>query len=149
MNRDQLNQWLTLGANVAVLIGLIFLVIEIRQNNEIVRAQTRSGVSAAVVENIQLGMDPRIVNAYLKQSSGSPLTAEETYLLDSIANATFRLWENTHYQYRAGLFDSEEFEADLVVWRELMQQPEFKKHWQARRSTYSAAFRAEIDRLIE
>lgn len=149
MNSDRLNRWLTLGANLAVLVGLIFLVIEINQNNEMMRAQTRSGISDAIIDNIKLGMDPRVVVAYQKQRSGQPLSDEETYLLDQIANATLRLWENTHYQYRNGLFDDDEFEADLAVWREAMQAPEFRSHWSSRRQTYSEAFRRQIDDLVE
>ena len=67
--------------------------------------------------------------AYLKQESGESLSLEEEYLLDQAANATLRLWENTHYQYRMGLFDEDEFEADLAVWRDAMRSPEYKKHW--------------------
>jgi len=35
MNTDRVNKWLTLGANVGVLAGLILLVAEIRQNTEL------------------------------------------------------------------------------------------------------------------
>ena len=149
MKSKKLNQWLTLGANLAVLVGLILLIIEISQNNEMMRAQTRSGVSDAIIDNIKLGMDPRVIAAYQNQASGKTLSAEEEFLLDAMANATLRLWENTHYQYRKGLFDEEEFEADLVVWREQMMTPEYRKHWEARRNTYSEAFRRQIDDLIE
>ena len=113
------------------------------------RAQTRSGVSDAIIDNIKLGMDPRVIAAYQNQANGKALSAEEEFLLDAMANATLRLWENTHYQYRNGLFDDAEFEADLVVWREQMMTPEYRKHWEARRNTYSEAFRRQIDDLIE
>ena len=149
MKSKQLNQWLTLGANLAVLVGLALLIVEISQNNEMMRAQARSGISDAIIDNIKLGMDPRVIAAYQTQANGKALNAEEEYLLDAMANATLRLWENTHYQYRNGLFDDEEFEADLAVWRELMRTPEYRKHWEAHRSTYSAAFRRQIDNLNE
>jgi hypothetical protein len=149
MKSEKLNQWLTLGANSAVLVGLILLIIEISQNNEMMRAQTRSDVSDAIIDNIKLGMDQRVIAAYLKQANGQVLSAEDEFLLDAMANATLRLWENTHYQYRNGLFDDEEFEADLVVWREQMMMPEYRKHWESRRTTYSEAFRRQIDDLMD
>ena len=31
-NMDKLNQWLTLSANVAVLLGIVFVAYELRQN---------------------------------------------------------------------------------------------------------------------
>lgn len=51
MEPDRLNRWLTLGANLAVLVGLVFLVIEIKQNNDMVMAQTRSAISYAIIDN--------------------------------------------------------------------------------------------------
>ena len=35
MNLDRLNDWLTLLTNVGVLVGIFLLVIELRQNQEI------------------------------------------------------------------------------------------------------------------
>ena len=39
MNADALNRWLTLAANVGVLIGLLLLVAELNQNSTLMRAQ--------------------------------------------------------------------------------------------------------------
>ena len=39
MNTDALNKWLTLAANLGVLIGLILLVVEIRQNTDMMRSE--------------------------------------------------------------------------------------------------------------
>ncbi len=39
MDTDKANRWLTLGANVGVVIGLILLLIELRQNTDQMRAQ--------------------------------------------------------------------------------------------------------------
>ena len=149
MDSDRLNRWLTLAANLAVLVGLVFLVVEINQNNEMMRAQTRSGITDAIIDNVKMYMDPRVIVAHQKRRSGQPLSDEESALLNSLASATLRLWENTHYQYRNGLFDDAEFEADLAVWREDMKKTEFKLHWSSRRHTYSEAFRTQIDELME
>ena len=39
MNNNRLNRWLSLGANFGVLVGLILLVYEVRQNSDLMRAQ--------------------------------------------------------------------------------------------------------------
>ena len=39
MESDRLNRWLTLGANIGVLVGLVVLIVEIGQNTEMMRAQ--------------------------------------------------------------------------------------------------------------
>lgn len=39
MDSDRLSRWLTLGANIGVLIGLLLVVFEIRQNSDLMRLQ--------------------------------------------------------------------------------------------------------------
>ncbi len=39
MDSDRLNRWLSLGANIGVLAGIIFLVVEIQQNSDLARMQ--------------------------------------------------------------------------------------------------------------
>jgi len=39
MKAKNLNQWLTLGANLGVLVGLILLIAELNQNSTLMRAQ--------------------------------------------------------------------------------------------------------------
>jgi hypothetical protein len=40
MNSSKINEWLTLTANVAVVGGIVFLAIEISQNNELLRSDS-------------------------------------------------------------------------------------------------------------
>ncbi len=47
MDTDRLNRWLTLGANVGVLIGIVWLVVEVRQNNENLIAQSQATYHAS------------------------------------------------------------------------------------------------------
>ena len=41
MDKNRLNQWLSLAANLGVIIGIIFLVLELQQNSAIATAQVR------------------------------------------------------------------------------------------------------------
>jgi hypothetical protein len=61
MNLDKLNQWLSLLANVGVLIGLLFLIIELNQANRIAvytAESTRSsqfiGMNTSRIENPEI-----------------------------------------------------------------------------------------------
>ncbi len=149
MKKLDLGQTITILANIGVIAGIIILAFELDQNSDLVSAQTRNTMSQSVIENIQMNMDPRAVDAYLKLDRGDALSAEDIFVLDHIANATFRLWENTHYQYRVGLLDAEELEADMEVWRRSMEEQAFADHWENRRDTYSRQFREVIDGLVE
>jgi hypothetical protein len=48
MPADRLTRWLNLGANVAVLVGIIFIIAEMRQNQALMRAQ----ISQARADNL-------------------------------------------------------------------------------------------------
>ena len=149
MKKLDIGQAVSILANVGVIAGIIILAFELDQNSDLVAAQTRNTMSQSVIENIQMNMEPRVVLANLKLARGDALSAEDIYLLDHIANATFRLWENTHYQYRVGLLDAEELEADMEIWRRLMDEQAFADHWENSRDTYSRPFREVIDGLAE
>ena len=41
MNTESLNRWLTLAANLGVIAGIVFLAIELRQNNDLLAADAR------------------------------------------------------------------------------------------------------------
>ncbi len=50
MDSDRLNRWLTLGANVGVLVGIIFLAIQIRQNSDLARLHFADDLSKSSQE---------------------------------------------------------------------------------------------------
>ena len=52
MVRDRLNHWLTLGANIGVLAGIIFLALEIQQNT----AATHSSTVQSITDNSTAGL---------------------------------------------------------------------------------------------
>ena len=52
MNLEKVNHWLTLLANVGVLVGIVFLVIEVRQNTEAIYGQSRQAIYAGVQEEL-------------------------------------------------------------------------------------------------
>ena len=58
---DRLNQWLTLAANVGVLLGIIFVAVEVRQNT----AATLSGTLQSLTDNSTEGLRSYAANAEL------------------------------------------------------------------------------------
>ena len=47
MDSDRLNRWLTLGANLGVLVGIVLLLLELDQNRKLMRAKTRDHIASA------------------------------------------------------------------------------------------------------
>jgi hypothetical protein len=49
MKSSKLDRWLTVGTNISVLIGIVLLIVEINQNNELVRIQIEQARSDTYV----------------------------------------------------------------------------------------------------
>jgi len=45
MDSERLNRWMTLGANIAVLVGMALIIVEFNQNREMMHASTRNEIS--------------------------------------------------------------------------------------------------------
>ncbi len=151
MDSDRANQWLTLGANVGVLIGIVLLVVELDQNREMMRAQTRHQIAQSIID-IQTAdaANPQLMDVLVRAESGEELTTAEDWQYKARTNALFRYWENVHYQYRQGLYDEAEFSSQIATWgRVLTNFSHIRRNWCAFRSDYSADFAAELDSIVK
>ena len=105
MNNAKVNEWLTLIANVAVVGGIIFLAIEIRQNNELLRSESRQ----ALITNDVASLAANFQNAdvFAKLVSDSEMSAEDQLRLSFMFALDLRNREFEYFQYKNGLLDEE------------------------------------------
>ena len=98
MDTGKLNSWLTLLANVGVLVGIFFLAIELRQNNELMEAEARFNRVSVAKEayNIQ-STNRELAEIVVKARNNEPLTEVEMYRFTS---ATMRFLINMEWMYR-------------------------------------------------
>jgi hypothetical protein len=102
--------WLTIFANIAVVAGIVFLGLELHQNSQMMRAQTRHELAAGGVElNALTATDGALASIVLNHRAGESLSGVEQRRRASYMNAWLRYWEDVHYQYRNGLYDEGEF----------------------------------------
>jgi uncharacterized protein (TIGR02246 family) len=125
VNSHWLTRWLTLGANVAVLVGIVLLIIELNQNREQIRAQTRHDLAMGIVDLLQApATNPQLADVLYRGVTDQPLTPTEQFQFELRTNALFRYWEDVHYQ-RA------------------------QAYWCRVRLLYSPEFKAEMDGLLD
>jgi len=151
MNIDNLNRWLTLISNVAVLVGIIFLVIELQQNNLIAKAQTRTEITRASVENTRLLQDPISLSVFTKLRNNEEVTEQEAMWLTLAFESTFKAWQNVYYQYQVGLFDEPELEAYRTTWRNRFRGCGWitLRAYSSTRLQLEPEFRKELDNILE
>jgi hypothetical protein len=105
MNNSKINNWLTLIANVAVVGGIFFLAIEIRQNNELLRSESRQTLIANDVVSLTANLENSDV--FAKFVSGGELSSEEQLRLSFMYALDLRNREFEYLQYTNGLLDEE------------------------------------------
>lgn len=116
MESDRLNRWLTLCANIGVLIGIVLLLIELNQNQEIARAQTRNEISLGVTGVLSI-LDRDLAEILVRANAGEELQPADQILISRWSEALLRYWENSNYQYEIGLYDEAEYSAQKIIIR--------------------------------
>lgn len=125
MNSNKLDRWLTIGTNISVLIGIVLLIVEINQNNELVRIQieqARSDTYVAWQREVASGDHVAPLFAKLGEQVGrlfnnpdfEQLDQVEMERLRAIAAARFYDYETLYAQHERG-FVSDEYWNDRIV----------------------------------
>ena len=150
MDSDRLTRWLTVGANVGVLIGIILLIVELNQNRDMMRAQTRHELAMGIVDLLQIpASNEQLADLMYRVNSGEEVTPRELYQFQMRTNALLRYWENVHYQYRVGLYDETEFGKQREAWKaSFAKSSPSVQYWCQVRSLYSPEFASEMDNLL-
>jgi hypothetical protein len=105
MNSSKINDWLTLIANVAVVGGIVFLAIEISQNNELLRSESRQTLVANDVTSLTANLEN--ADVFAKLVSEIELSAEDQIRLSFMYALDLRNREFEYFQYTNGLLDEE------------------------------------------
>lgn len=131
MDLQKLNSWLTFVANVGVIAGICFLAIEIRQNSNAIRAQTRAQLAEEVTELFSVNMnDQSYADVLMRGNSVKELSPVEKYQYFRHRSAWVHYWNNVVYQYQMGMYDESEFALQISTIRSDMETyPGLKVHW--------------------
>lgn len=101
---DSVNKWLTLAANFGVIAGILFLAVELNQNNELLEAEAREAryefrsrdSNRIFLEN------PGLVELMVKVNNRELLTQEEQYTIDRFYNQILLNFQLIFIEYIEG-----------------------------------------------
>jgi hypothetical protein len=101
------DDWVSLLGNLGVVLGIIFLAVEIRLNTSMTESQTRDAITEKQVAFYELVLsDPLITQAWVNSLSEDwePTTelGVEELRNEMVLRSEFRIWENEWYQYEKG-----------------------------------------------
>ena len=147
---DKLNQWLTLIANVGVLIGIGFVAYELQQNTTATQLETTSNFQNAFAEvELMIASNPEFANVLTKGRNGQPLTDAEFVRLQAFYRTVLRAWQTNVTQYEAGGLSAEAFEGTKALMQQTFNQDvSLLNHWKSNRAQFTPAFNALVEGLV-
>ncbi len=150
MKNINVGQAIGIFANIGVLAGLFLLAFELNQNRDMMRAQTRNEIAQGASELLTLAVnDSDFQNIVRRGLSGEELSDDEQWQFYRYQQGWLRYWENTHYQFRSGLFDENEFATQKDTWaRSLSRNPGQVEHWCLNKPGFSPEFVRDVDALL-
>ena len=109
MDLDKVNRWLSLTANLGVLIGIIFLSIEIRQSNRIAERDGRSDLVSEEIEIQRSFLENSELSELMVKlaTSGAELTPVELFQAQSFVALIRNRISNVIISYESGLLSGE------------------------------------------
>jgi hypothetical protein len=149
MSKDRLIQSIALAANCVTILGLLLVILQLRQNRSLMRAQVRHELATTIVDllNSSAG-NSQLAGVLRRAGRGEQLTEDEQLQFQLRSNALLRYWEDVHYQYRLGLYDEVEYERQKAAWKAtFVNSVGFVHYWSQVRTLYSPRFASEIDGL--
>ena len=139
-------------AVVGVIVSLIYLALQIRQNTRSVRssmfhdsAGRAADLTRAIAEQKELAHIFRTGLDGLERLEDDDDVLRFVMLLSTL----FRGYDDLFFQYRAGTITSEAWEAWRYSLRSILSNPGFRPFWDFRRLSFTQSFRQFVEAELE
>jgi len=149
MNTDRTNRWLSLTANVGVIVSLLFLAYEINQSTRATMAAASQGLTDQSLTFFDAQLDQNVVSqAVYKQRQGDELSDYELHQLELLQHINFRLFESAYLQYKRGFYEDREWERyRRIIARQMANNPSAVQMWERTTGGWTDEFSAEVESL--
>lgn len=134
---------------VIVIVTLIFLVIQIRQNTLALRSATVLESHKTTLTVYGLLLDDSMIRVLSKgMPRPSELTPTEKAKFHAFWTATLQNYQQTYFQIRAGTYDESLYDGWWQVLRDNFLSPGFQLHWEQRKFILSQEFQDFVEREV-
>ncbi len=138
-------------ASIGVVISLIYLALQTRDNTKAIRAQTRSALTDQVITiQSQTFQNEFYRRTAIKHQSGESLDALEQDILYREALLFFKHMENSQFQFENGLYDANEYAAQREVWvHRFSTFPPWREAWEFYKPILSPRLVSEVQPIVD
>jgi hypothetical protein len=135
---------------VAVVVSLVYLAVQVRQNTRMMRVSTHHALNTAFnALHVAYGSDPA-VSTFLNRASEdySQLDRDERLRYALLMRASFGLHNDWFLQAREGLFSEEEWTSQTRAIARALAPPGARAWWERDAEIFPEAFQREISRIL-
>lgn len=150
MKLDNTNNWLTLTANVGVLLGIVFLVYELRQNTVATELEVASNFQNSFSDiEMLIASDPEFSEILMKGRIGTELTEQEQFRLSVFYGNVLRHWQYVHFQFLSKALDEDIWRGQRIYFTMVLNADVgLLKHWRSSQDHYSPSFNMLIRSMV-
>jgi hypothetical protein len=132
-------------ALVAVVGSLMAVIIELRQTQDALQAQTYQDRAFDAIDlSIELAKDPQLNSIYQDDFDREKLTRTESVIAENMLYIELIDLDNEHYQYQHGFLDEDYYYGDTVP--QIAKMAPLWREFGIRESRLE--FRVEVDRIL-
>ena len=125
-------------SSLAVVLGLVFVGYELRQNTAMMRGSTMQAISDKYVDYVTPLVESVPADLMRRVHSGETtedFTPLENTQINILFNAFVQMLENSFLQHREGLVSEAVFDSYGWTWG-MIQTPRFEEYWRNRSSPH-------------
>ena len=139
MEADKLNRWLTLGANLGVIAGIIFLGFELRQNNQLLVEEARYSMLQNQKEWAYfVSAANNVSDSVMSPDGNSELSKADRIRRGEMIGTLLFMWQWEYEQSQSNLFG--ETEVSIAAYKYGWRNYNIAEIWPEIRGWYSDDF---------
>ena len=126
-------EWEAIGAvgeaagATAVVVTLIFLILQVRQTNKSIRSATRSRVTETVSQTMATLQEPAYASVMMRgMAEYTSLSPVEQLQFASYCQRLMRVWEDAFFQWRRGDLDRQAWSSSSAFMLDILSTPGFR-----------------------
>ena len=152
MKKIDLGQTISILANIGVIAGIVFLALELQQNNTLLSAQARSELANRRTGFIEMVINSQdLAEIVVKKAKNEPLTDAEDLRFRALGRRMFASWASQYQEVDQGVITQDML--PIRQWRALyhgQSDPDFglREAWAGYRLEVTPSFNAFMDEVI-
>lgn len=152
MQADHLSKWLAFGANLGVIVGLVFVALEIRQANKIALVSTELGVRDTYAQlNETVYTNSEVADVLFRaRDSETKFEGADSEVAEKYAYRNINTWVGLETAHENGLLPSATFESvseDIRV--SIAKYPGLAPYYRSVVGDYDSYGDLEVFRLLD